>query len=175
MFNKKKKKLEESFDEPLSPEADKFLADAGAEYEAKKEALEQGEWRLVSCAEWGFDMDTGIVSVRLEDGSQWQADGQLLGSFSPEDVTFQWAWDNPNVSEHVGRDSRLVKEIGERFGLQYLLMGGGPFSIPSPDFVAFLCAISLKATDSVGVMEADEEGVVGFIMLKNLKWTHGAA
>ena len=158
-------------DPPLSPEADKFLAHAGAEYEEKKAALEQGEWRLASCAEWGFDMDAGVVSVGFEDGSQWQADGQLLGSFNPEDQTFQWAWDNPNISEQLTRDSRIVKELGECFGLPYLLAGGGCFSIPSPEFVAFLCAIALKATDSVGVMEADNEGMVSFIMLKNLRWT----
>src|SRR5436190_10453080 len=113
---KRKKKSDESFDEPLSPEADKFLAEAGVEYEAKKEALEQGEWRLCSCAEWGFDMDAGIVSVRLDDGSEWQAEGQLLGSFIPMGETFQWAWDNPNMGEHLTRDSRLVRDLGERFG-----------------------------------------------------------
>ena len=172
---KRKKKSDESFDEPLSPEADKFLADAGVEYEAKKAALEQGDWRLCSCAEWDFDMDAGIVSVRFEDGSEWQADGQLLGSFNPEDETFQWAWDNPNISEHLIRDSRLVQAVGERFGLQYLLMDGGAFSIPRPAFVAYLVAIGLKATDSVGVMEADNEALASFIMLKNLRWTHGAA
>jgi hypothetical protein len=65
-----------------------------------------------------------------------------------------------------------VKTIGERFELQYLLMSGGAFPIPGPDFVASLSAIALKATDSIGVMEADEEGIVGLIMLKNPRWTH---
>jgi hypothetical protein len=162
-------------DPPLSPEADKFLGEATVEYEAKKQALEHGDWQLCSCAEWGFDMDAGVVSVRFEDGSEWQADGQLLGTFNPEDVSFQWAWDNPNITEHLTRDSRLVRALGERFGLQYLLMEGGCFPLPGPDFVAYLRAIALKATDSVGVMEADEEGMVGFIMLKNLRWTHEAA
>lgn len=172
MFKKKKpKQPDESFDQDLSPEAKKFIEEAGVEYERKKEALEEGEWRLCSCSEWGYDMDTGIVSVRFEDGSEWQADAQLLGTFNPEDETFQWAWDNPNISENASRDSLLVKKLGERFGLQYLLMEGGCFPIPDANFVAYLCALSLKATDSMGVMEADEDASVGFIMLKNIRWS----
>src|SRR5262249_14465949 len=147
MFKKKKsKKSDESFDQELSPEAEKFIEEAGVEYEQKKQALEEGEWRLCSCAEWGFDMDAGIVSVRFEDGSEWQAEGQLLGTFNPAGMSFQWAWDNPHISEHLSRDSRLVKEIGERFGLYYLEFEGGCFEIPKPEFVAYLCALSLKAT-----------------------------
>src|SRR5437764_15423966 len=113
MVFKKKKKQEAQDDAPLSPEADAFLAAATAEYGAKQEALEQGEWRLASCADWGFDVDTGTVTVRFDDGSQWQADGQFLGSFNPDDQSFQWAWDSPDMSEHLTRDSRVVKEVGE--------------------------------------------------------------
>lgn len=164
---------EEPQDEPLSPEADQFLAAACAEYDVKQETLEQSEWRLASCAEWGFDDTSGVVTVRFEDASEWQADGQFLGSFSPDDQTFQWAWDSPDMSEHLTRDSRLVKDIGERFGLRYLLMGGGCFPLPGTEFVDYLCRIALKATNSVGVMEAQADGMIGLIMLKNPKWIHG--
>lgn len=157
---------------PLSPEADQFLAAACAEYDGKQEALERGEWRLASCSEWGFDDATGIVTVRFDDSSQWQADGQFLGSFNLDDQTFQWAWDSPDMGEHLTRDSRVVKEAGERFGLRYLLMGGGCFPIPGPEFVDYLCGIGVKATNSIGVMEAGAENFVGFILLKNPRWTH---
>ncbi len=175
MFFKKKKKQDAQDDAPLSPEADALLAAACAEYEAKQQALEQGEWRLASCAEWGFDDVAGVVTVKFEDGSQWQADGQFLGSFHPDDSTFQWAWDSPDMGEHLTRDSRLIKEVGELHGIRYLTMGGGCFPIPGAEFVDYLCSIGLKATNSIGVMEAGAEGLVGFIMLKNPRWTHGAA
>jgi hypothetical protein len=174
MFFKKKKKATQD-DPPLSAEADALLAAAGAEYAAKQEALERGEWRLASCTDWGFDVDTAIVTVRFEDGSQWQADGQFLGSFNPDEQSFQWAWDSPDMSEHLTRDSRVVKELGERHAIRYLTMGGGCFPIPGTEFVDYLCSIGLKATDSIGVMEAGADGMVGFIMLKNPRWTHGAA
>src|SRR6185369_10097892 len=167
MFDRFKKKKTHESKEPLSPEADQFLAAACAEYNGKQEALEQGEWRLRSCAEWGFDDTTGLVTVRFEDGSQWQAEGQFLGSFNAADLTFQWAWDSPDMGEHLTRDSRVVKTVGEQFGIRYLSMGGGCFPIPGIEFVDYLCSIGLKATDSMGVMEAGAEGMVGFIMLKN--------
>jgi hypothetical protein len=162
-------------DEQLSAEADQFLAAASAEYDSKQQALDHGKWWLASCAEWGFDDPTGVVTVRFEDGSEWQADGQFLGSFNPDDQSFQWAWDSPDMSEHLTRDSRVVKEVGERFGIRYLTMGGGCFPIPGTEFVDYLCSIGLKATDSIGVMEAGAEGMVGFIMLKNPRWTHEVA
>ena len=41
------------FDAPLSPEADKFLGEATAEFNAKQEALRR-DWRIDSSDEWGY-------------------------------------------------------------------------------------------------------------------------
>jgi hypothetical protein len=175
-FRKKKKPdPDASFREPLSPEADRFLAEACAEYEGKRDALLTGEWRLTSCQDWDFDIPQALVTVKFADGSEWQADGQFLGSYSFDDQTFQWAWDSPDMDDHLKRDSQLVKEAGERFNIRYLLLGGGCFPLPRPEFVDYLCAIGLKATGSAGVMEAPAENMAGFIMLKNLRWTKALA
>jgi len=170
---KKKKQAEPDFDAPLSPEADKFLADACAEYDPKSDALLQGEWRLSSSAGWGFDDSTGIVQVEFADCSRWQAAGQILGSYSSDDQTWEWAWNSPHVDESLSRDSRAVRELGDRLGIAYLQLPG--FPVPDTKFVDYLCGIAIKATDSAGVMEAESGPVVVFIMLKDLRWTHGAA
>jgi hypothetical protein len=177
MFNifKKKKKLDESFDQPLSPEADKFLADACAEYQAKRDALLTGEWKLTSCADWGFDPESGTVTVQFSDGSQWRADGQFLGSFAPDSATWQWAWDSPEMPESLSRDSSILKQFGEQLGIGYLQLGGGAFPLPDAEFAEYLCALGVKASDSSGAMEADGGESVGFLMLKNLRWTNAAA
>ena len=176
MFNlfRKKQKPDASFNEPLSPEADQFLAEAMAEYRAKQEALTNGEWRLSLCANWRFDPETGTVTVLFPAGSEWQAAGQFLGSYAIKDQSWQWAWDSPDMGEHLSRDSRLVKQLGERFGIGYLQLGGGSFPLPGPEFAEYFCALGLKATDSVGVMEADAGPMVGFLLLKDLKWTKTA-
>lgn len=89
MFNlfKKNQKLDESFRQPLSSEADSFLADAMTEYQAKREALLGGEWRLSECANWGFDPESATVTVLFANGSQWQAAAQFLGSFAVKEQT----------------------------------------------------------------------------------------
>src|SRR5262245_8035360 len=48
----------------LSPEADKFLAEACEEHEDKQRAFEK-QWRFDSIRQWGFDQDTGILSLSL--------------------------------------------------------------------------------------------------------------
>jgi hypothetical protein len=177
MFNpfKKKEPLDESFRQPLSPEADAFLAEAMTEYQAKREALLNGEWRLSQCADWGFDPESATVTVMFADGSKWQAAAQFLGSYTVKEQTWQWAWDSPDMGEQLSRDSRLVKELGERFGIGYLQLGGGSFPLPGAEFAEYLCAIGVKATDSAGIMEADAGPMVGFILLKDLRWINGAA
>ncbi len=176
MFNpfKRKVKLHASIEEQLTPEADKFLADAMTEYKLKSEALLSGEWRLSECADWGFDPEAAIVTVVFADGSKWQADAQFLGSYSTKGRSWQWAWDSPDVGEFLSRDSLLVKSLGEEMGIGYLTLGGGSFALPGPEFAEYLCAIGVKATGSAGVMEADAGRMIGFILLKHLKWTSAA-
>jgi len=53
MMSKRKKKSgpKIDLDAPLSPEADKFLAEATAEFNAKQEALRR-DWRFDSYKQW---------------------------------------------------------------------------------------------------------------------------
>ena len=43
--------------------------------------------------------ETGLFSMKLEDGAAWEADAQILGSFSEDDEGWQWAWGNPHCAE----------------------------------------------------------------------------
>lgn len=68
------------FDAPLSPEADKFLANATAEFNHKQESLHR-DWRFGEMAEWSYDQSTGILNLNFPDGAGVAANGQILGSF----------------------------------------------------------------------------------------------
>ncbi len=155
-------------DDELSPEADRFLGEACEEYNAKQERLER-DWRFETAVEWGFDQDTGVFKLDLADGSQLEAAGQILGSYSPDDQKWQWAWNNPHVDEAVSTASRAVRELGQRLGIDYLQEGVIP--VPDPKHVAYLCGIGLKATASAGVFEGESGPFRVFIMLRNLRWT----
>ena len=67
-FFKKKKNADERFSQPLSPEADKFLAAVLAEYGEKEEVLEKN-WRMARSAEYALNDETGLFNMELEDGA----------------------------------------------------------------------------------------------------------
>ncbi len=170
---KKKNTSDERFSKPLSPEADKFLAEALEDYGQKEKALEQ-DWRVSECAEYALNEETGLFQMKLNDGTAWEAEAQILGSFNEEDQTWQWAWGNPHCSEVWSRDSKVVQEAGKRLDIWYVHEVPG-MPLPGPEFVAYLCAIGMKASESTGMFEAHDGPVVIFLMLKNPRWTSGEA
>jgi hypothetical protein len=167
-----KGKHEMNQDTDLSPEADKFLADATAEFHAKQGAMGR-ELKLESSNHWDYDQLSGILKLQYPDGTDVQADGQILGSYNAADRTWEWAWNNPNALPNVARDSLLVREAGKKHGIGYLQAGVVP--VPNEDFVAYLCGIGLKATDSIGVYRGKTGPIDVFIMLKNPKWDKKSA
>jgi len=166
---KKKKRVDERFSQPLSPEADKFLAQALEEYDQKEEALEQS-WHLSACAEYALNDETGLFHMKLKNGTAWEADAQILGSFNEADQTWQWAWGNPHCAEVWSRDSKVVQTVGERLDVWYV-HEIWDFPVPGPEYVAYLNAIGIKASESAGWYEVRDGSVVIFVMLKNLRWT----
>lgn len=150
-----------------SPETEQFLREACAEFNVKQNQLRE-EWRFGECEQWSFDQDSGIFQLDYEDGSKLLADGQVLGSYDAGDETWEWAWNNPNVDEVVARDSQRLRELGDDLDLDYLRTG----VVPAPDgpFPAFLAAVGVKATGSIGAYPGATDNLVVFILLKNLKW-----
>jgi hypothetical protein len=151
-------------DAPLSPEADQFLAAATAEFNTKQEALRQ-KWRFDDCEEWAYDQIGGVLRLTFNDGTAFLADGQILGSYSASDSSWEWAWNNPHVDPAMARDSEAVKALGQRLGIEYLQAGMIP--VPGDDFLSYLCAIGIKATDSIGVYRGSAGHIEVFITLKN--------
>ena len=113
--------------ESLSPAADKFLAEASKEFNAKQKNLDN-EWRFDAYQEWSFDVEKGLLELEFHDGTTLIADGQLLGTYCVSDATFEWAWNNPKFKKVITRDSQVVKEVGETLKLSYTQAG----MIPMP-------------------------------------------
>ena len=153
---------------PLSPEADKYLGEATAEFNTKQEALRR-EWRFDTYKNWGYDQFSGILRLDFADGAQFNADGQILGSYAAGNHSWEWAWNNPHVETAMTRDSQMVKEAGKRLGISYLVTGMVP--APNEEFVSYLCAIGLKATNSIGVFRGKAGPIAVMIILKNPRWT----
>ena len=171
-MSKSKAKSEPKTDALLTPEADKFLADATAEFQAKHETLTR-DWRFGTGKQWGFEQVSGVFKLDFDDGAQFQADGQILGSYLAARGSWEWAWNNPHVTAEMARDSKLAKQVGERLGISYLVTPMVP--VPSEDFASYLAAIGVKATDSAGVYRGKAGPVDVFITLKNPRWAKKAA
>ncbi len=111
----------------LTPEQDAFLGGAIAEHNRNNDRLIK-DWGFGEYKECGFDQTTGIFFLMLKDGKKITASGQIYGSFSDADGTWEWAWNNPNVEDLVKKDSMLVREYGEKQGqgFEYLCLGLQP-------------------------------------------------
>ena len=151
---------------PLSPEADAFLAAATAEFNDKQAAL-SANWSFGEYEQWGFDQYSGLFTLTLADGSRVLADGQILGSHSPRDGSWEWAWNNPNVEAGVARASQAVRDLGERLGISYLTHGRIP--VEGDVFVSYLCAIGVKATGSDGAFLGSAGAINVHVLLANLR------
>jgi hypothetical protein len=168
---KKISKRNTEFDAPLSPKADKFLAEATAEFKTKQETLTR-DWRFGTGKQWGFDQVSGLFKLDFADGAQFQADGQILGSYFAARNSWEWAWNNPHVAPAMAQDSKAVKEVGERLDIAYLVEP--MVAVPSEPFASYLAAIGVKATDSIGVYRGKSGPVEVFITLKNPRWAKKA-
>lgn len=160
------------FDAQLSPEADRFLKEACDEFNVKQAHL-TSEWRFEECDRWAFDQETGVFRLDFEDGSRFEADGQILGSHAPDDASWEWAWNNPNVSEDMARDSRIVRELGATLGIDYL--GEGKIPMPDETSLSHICGLGVKATNSFGAYNGAAGDITVMILLKNPRWIGAAS
>lgn len=152
--------------ECLSPETDQFLREALEEHNRNNDILKE-KWSFENYASWGFDQETGLFFLQLEDGSRIEADGQILGSHDPAKRNWEWAWNNPHVLDAMKRDSIAVRKFGEEHQISYLCAPVVP--MPDKQFATYLAAVGEKITASQGVYPANVGTITGYVMLKNLR------
>jgi hypothetical protein len=158
-------------DIPITPEEDKFIHEAVAEFNLKQGALYR-DWRILTTKDWRFDQADGLLKLDLEDGARFLADGQVVGTYAPSQGSWEWAWGSPLVKPELARDSLLVKELGARLGIPYL-HASPVIPVPNEDTLRLLAAICIKATDSIGIYRADLDNlgrIDMYILLKSPRW-----
>ena len=150
---RKKKRLK------LTPEQDAFLAAAIEEHNRNNEIL-KSDWGFEDFAEWGFDQTCGDFFLKMADESLVKATGQIYGSFSTDDCSWEWGWNNPHVDEAAKQDVRQVKEYGRKEGLGYLCTGF--LDLTDEMMATYLAAIAEK------VCGAEKIGKIGLEYRKSL-------
>ncbi len=165
LFGKKKEPV--TFD--LTPEQDEYLADAIQIYNNSLKEYEK-KYGFANYDEWGFDQETGKFLLKDNGKVVISADGQIIGSFSSSDLSWEWAWNNPNVEPAMVQSSLKVKEYGEKEGLNYFCEG--VLQVPDVSYAAYLAAVGQKITNS----EVVYRGIMGdlsiFLLLNNFETSH---
>ena len=157
------------FSAALSPEADRFLAEATAQFNATQKQLDE-QWQLPGYERWEYDPGTGMLELSYADGSKLFANGQLLGTYCVADRTFEWAWNSPHFRKSpIAAASREARAVGQRLGIAYLVEGMIP--VPTEVALSYVCAIGLKASGAAGVFRGTEGDVHPLLLLSDLRRT----
>lgn len=158
----RKNKSQASFQ--LTPEQDEYLADAIQIYNKSQKEFRK-TYGFSNYEEWRFDQDTGKFFLTANRNLSVSADGQIIGSFSANNNTWEWAWNNPHVEPHIKKDSLLVKKYGKKEGLEYLSQG--ILWLPDEQFGVYLAAVGQKITNSEVVFRGKMGDIFVYLMLKN--------
>lgn len=105
---------------PLSAEFQQLLETSIAELQAKNEANKS--WGLGSFDQWDLDQEVGDLIFKSDGGTTATTPAQIIGSFSTNDNTWLWAWDNPSIVEGMKRDALKVKDYGQQHNIEKLTL-----------------------------------------------------
>ena len=147
----------------VSPEADRWLNEAREDFNRKQSSL-QATW-IRQFQRWEFDPTTGVLTLTQPDGTRSIATAEVLGSFSPADQTWEWAWNNPNMPAKFSQRSLALKEVGQRFGLEYLTLGVVPLPDNGEEMSLYLCSLAPKATGAAGIFRGGDDRLPVFFLV----------
>lgn len=133
--------------------ADAVFDKAAKEHDEKQAA--NNPW-VHGYERWDPDLVGGEMRLRFAEGRIVTAPVQVIGSFSYEDQTWQWAWDNPSVNRLLTQDVYLCRKFGEQYKLpQYT---NPIFSCSEEDARGF-GAVAMHLAGATGVFR-QPEGVI---------------
>jgi hypothetical protein len=154
---------ENLFSTPLTKEADEFLTNCNLEFNAKQTAF-YNRW-LVDEERYDVDLEKGVFRLTRRAKPLVFFDVQVLGSHSRKDNSWEWAWNNPNVSPRLARASAQLKDVGTKYGLRYLQVGFVP--VPIKEFPLYVGGIAMKVSGFIGLYRAEYGELDIYLLLNN--------
>jgi hypothetical protein len=102
-----------------------FVAEVNQSLGDLRKRLEEQDhnWGLASFAKWEFSQETGALVFTLLDGSRAVCAGQIIGSRSSKDSSWEWAWNNPHLEKRVTKAAAKLKAHGKANGISQLTTG----------------------------------------------------
>ena len=153
----------------LTPDQDEFLA---AAIELYNQTLKEFNERYnITKYAWGFDQETAKFQLKKNEKVKYEADGQIIGSYSKSEGSWEWAWNNPNIESSVSKDSLKVKKYGEKEDLRYFCEGS--LSIENENYAAYLAAVGQKLSGAAVTYRGAMGDLSIYILLNNLTEING--
>lgn len=153
----------------FNPEQDEFLASAIQEYNEKRRITH--EKYGFDKYSWFFNQETSVFQLNENDNVIYEADGQIIGTYLKSDGSWEWGWNNPNWSNKMTRDSKLVKKYGTENNLNYF--SDGKVTIGSENYASYFTAVGVKLSESESAYHGDTGDLVVYIMLNNFREKNG--
>lgn len=99
-------------------EFQKLLDVSSEELQSKTEAHKA--WGLGMFDRWDIDQEVGDLVFSNSDGTTAIAPVQIIGSFSTNDNSWLWAWDNPSIVDDLKLHASKLKAYGKQHGIERL-------------------------------------------------------
>jgi len=130
---------------PVQSEFQKLVDISMEELQLKTEAHKA--WGLGTFDRWDIDQEVGNLVFSNADGTTATASAQIVGSFSTNDNTWLWAWDNPSIDDDLKLHAHKLKEYGEAHGIEKLTTGEWT---GTEDDAWAMAALAVKLCDAQG-------------------------
>jgi hypothetical protein len=131
----------------ITPALINLIAVASVELESRNDrAIER--WNIGGAGGWSADLAAGTMSLTFPD-RVLTAPVQLIGSFSPTTSTWLWSWGNAAMPDHITRDARATRELGEREGISALTTP--KLLLPEQSLAEDLAAVTVEHTGATGM------------------------
>lgn len=104
--------------ERMAEEPDVAFEKALSGLDAKTELMTSTWWK--DGLDWAVDLEAGTIEFTNERGWVITAPVQVVGTYNTNDGTFMWGWDHPSVPAGSAAAAKLVRDFGERHGLEKL-------------------------------------------------------
>jgi hypothetical protein len=146
-----------------------FLTSATEELKTKQASLTE-RYGLGSHKRWMYETDKAMLQFfNQQDQLVLEADIIDIGSFSPGNSTWKWAWAYENISPTMKEQSLRVKQLEE---LTDLVIFGENKAVDADEYLAWeLAAMAVKYLNAQGCYRAfsSARNVYMFFAITNLR------
>lgn len=156
---------EDEFTFILNEKQGRFMEEAVEEYNSKLMSLDDRYG--LGHHDWAYDKANALFHLCEGEQILFTADVQVLGHFSREDGSWEWAWHNPLLPEEQARDARLLREYGQQEQIEHFTTGR--LYLPDDEITDYFAALTVKLADAQGAYRADNGEWLVYLILHNFR------